>query len=83
MPMTDLPATWRKRLTHLGLYLGLLLGVIYAFGGLIIDLATIGLNWGTLMAFGALIGMPAIFASAGFILGLLIDLLLGLSRSKS
>lgn len=71
-------SSWRQRLFTLGLYLGLLLGVIYSFGGLIVDLATIGLNWGTLMAFGALIGMPAIFAIAGMLLGIVVDVLVKL-----
>jgi hypothetical protein len=66
----------------LGFYIGIVLGVIYAFGGLIIDLlvtggllsatvmSTTGLSWGTLLAFGALIGMPIIFAVLGLILGI-------------
>ena len=72
--MTNAVRSWRQRLLVLGLYLGLLLGVIYSFGGLIIDVATIGLNWGTLMAFGALIGMPIIFAIAGMLLGIVLDM---------
>ena len=47
----------------LGAYVGLLCGILYSFGGLIYDLLTIGLNWGTLLAFGALIGMPIIFGA--------------------
>jgi len=60
--------------------LGLLAGILYSFGGLIIDglvsagwitsLETPGLSYGTVMAFGALIGMPIISAAAGFIVGL-------------
>lgn len=80
--MTNQSVSWRQRLFTLGLYLGLMLGVIYAFGGLLIDLATIGLNWGTLMAFGALVGMPAIFAASGFVLGVLLDSLQKLLLSK-
>ncbi len=53
----------------LGAHVGLLAGTVYSFGGLIYDLFTIGLNWGTLLAFGALIGMPLVFGAAGFILG--------------
>ncbi|MDH3323685.1 MAG: DUF3566 domain-containing protein [Flavobacteriaceae bacterium] len=59
---------------------GLLAGIIYAFGGLIIDfmvslrwistMETPGLSYGTLLAFGALIGMPAIFAITGFLVGI-------------
>jgi hypothetical protein len=49
--------------------LGLICGVLYSFGGVIVDLFTIGLNWGTVLAFGALVGMPAAFAVAGFVVG--------------
>jgi hypothetical protein len=64
----------------LGTLLGLIAGIIYSFGGLIIDVLvsigwvtcseTPGLSYGTLLAFGALIGMPIIFAIGGFILGI-------------
>jgi hypothetical protein len=47
------------------------LGLLYSVGGFFVDLFTIGLNQGTLLAFGALIGMPLIFAAAGFALGAL------------
>jgi energy-converting hydrogenase Eha subunit A len=62
---------------------GLLAGIVYSFGGLIFDVlvsigwisslvaSTPGLSLGTVLAFGALIGMPIIFASFGFILGLI------------
>lgn len=60
--------------------IGLVCGILYSFGGLVIDvLVTIGwmtsaetpgLSYGTLLAFGALIGMPIIFACVGFLLGL-------------
>ena len=56
-------------------YLGLVCGVLYSFGGLVVDLVTIGLNWGTVLAFGALLGMPAIFGLAGLILGALVALI--------
>jgi hypothetical protein len=66
--------------TYLGALIGLLLGIIYSFGGLIIDtLVTLGLitsqetpglSYGTFLAFGALFGMPIIFAALGFILGI-------------
>ena len=62
-------------------FVGLALGVIYSFGGLIIDAfvslglitsaETPGLSYGTVLAFGALIGMPAIFAAFGFITGII------------
>lgn len=51
---------------------GLGLGILYSVGGFFVDLFTTGLNGGTLLAFGALIGMPAIFGVAGFVLGLMI-----------
>ena len=60
--------------------IGLLLGIIYAFGGLVIDsivsmnlisiAETPGLSMGTLLAFGALIGMPLIGLVSGYILGI-------------
>ena len=54
-------------------YVGLLCGIFYSFGGFIYDLATTGsLNLGTALAFFALIGMPLIFASFGFIVGLIL-----------
>lgn len=59
---------------------GLLCGILYSFGGLIIDALvslgwvttseTPGLSYGTVLAFGALIGMPLIGAVAGFCLGI-------------
>jgi len=55
--------------------IGLLCGFLYAFGGLFIDVGvsihlfssseTPGLSTGTLLAFGALIGMPILFSVAG------------------
>jgi hypothetical protein len=62
---------------------GLIAGILYSFGGLIIDMLvsigwvssafalTPGLSLGTVLAFGALIGMPIIFATFGFIVGLI------------
>jgi hypothetical protein len=63
-------------------FFGLVLGVIYAIGGLIVDTMvtlgwasgekweTPGLSYGTVMALGALWGMPLIGAALGFALGL-------------
>jgi len=62
---------------------GLVAGVLYSFGGLLIDIlvtlglassvsmSTPGLSFGTVLAFGALIGMPAIFAFVGFSSGVI------------
>jgi len=65
----------------IGALLGFLLGVIYSFGGLIVDVLvsldslsskeTPGLSYGTALAFGALLGMPIIFATTGLLFGLL------------
>jgi ABC-type multidrug transport system permease subunit len=65
----------------MGAIIGLILGIAYSFGGLIIDALvsaglitsseTPGLSYGTVLAFGALIGMPIIFSIFGFIVGLL------------
>lgn len=59
---------------------GLMMGIFYAFGGFIIDALvsanwithseTPGLSYGTLLAFGALIGMPIIFAGIGLLIGI-------------
>ena len=72
----------------LGTLLGLIVGIIYSFGGFIIDLLvslgwvmtteTPGLSYGTVLAFGALIGMPIIGALAGFFLGIIEALLFNL-----
>lgn len=74
----------------MGLLAGLLAGIVYAFGGLVID-ALVSLNWitctetpglsyGTVLAFGALIGMPAIGAVLGLVLGIVELLLFTLFR---
>ena len=62
-------------------FIGIIAGFLYSFGGLVFDLlvslnwinnaGTPGLSYGTLLAFGALIGMPILFALSGFILGIL------------
>lgn len=57
---------------------GLVCGILYAFGGLIVDLMTIGFNPGTIMAFGALIGMPVLFGIFGFIDGVILAVLYNL-----
>ncbi len=61
--------------------LGLLAGIYYSFGGLLVDglvslgwissSETPGLSYGTVLAFGALIGMPLIAAAVGFVVGLM------------
>ena len=68
--------------TVLGGLVGLICGILYSIGGLIIDTLvsmgwasssyweTPGLSYGTVLAMGALIGMPLIGAAAGFLLGL-------------
>jgi hypothetical protein len=61
-----------RRLGRLMAFVGLACGVLYSVGGLVVDLLTIGLNRGTLMAFGALVGMPIIFGSVGFLAGVLV-----------
>ncbi|MGC6480386.1 MAG: hypothetical protein ACON42_08415 [Flavobacteriaceae bacterium] len=73
------PLIWSNFVGVLGLLFGICAGVLYAFGGLIIDLGvslgwlsglqmgTPGLSIGTLWAFGALIGMPFLFATAAWI----------------
>lgn len=58
--------------------LGMVAGIIYSFGGFVVDTLvslgcfttseTPGLSAGTLLAFGALLGMPIIFSVFGFML---------------
>lgn len=48
---------------------GLIAGVLYSFGGALYELFTGTLNTGTLLAFGALIGMPVIFGATGLVAG--------------
>ena len=48
---------------------GLIAGVLYAFGGFFYELFTGTLNSGTALAFFALIGMPMSFAVFGFLAG--------------
>lgn len=62
-------ATWK--FTKWMALLGLICGVVYSVGGLVIDARTTGLNRGTALAFLALAGMPVVFAAAGILLGTL------------
>lgn len=67
-------------------FIGLLLGVIYSFGGLIIDILvsldwyqsceTPGLSRGSIFAFGALVAMPLLFGITGFVIGLVQGLII-------
>ena len=62
--------------------IGAVCGIFYAFGGLVVDalvsldwlsaqaMSTPGLSFGTVLAFGALVGMPLLFAAAGFVAGM-------------
>lgn len=71
---------------------GLLFGILYSFGGLLIDaivtvgwidgaaVGTPGLSYGTLLAFGALVGMPLIGAISGFVLGIVEGILYSLVK---
>jgi len=71
---------------------GIFCGVLYSFGGLIIDIlvsleilsaeamSTPGLSYGTILAFGALIGMPVIFSCFGFLLGLAVATIYNIFR---
>lgn len=59
--------------------IGLVAGVLYSFGGAVFDVVTTGaVNWGTALAFLALIGMPIVFALGGAILGLVEAMLFNL-----
>jgi len=50
-------------------FIGLIAGILYAFGGAIYELLTGTLNSGTALALLALIDMPLSFAIIGFIAG--------------
>lgn len=73
--------SFAKFQAFLGALIGLICGILYFFGGLIIDVLvtmgwitsseTPGLSMGTVLAFGALIGMPIIFLIAGYLLGII------------
>ncbi|NND16148.1 MAG: hypothetical protein HKN89_07465 [Eudoraea sp.] len=63
--------------------IGAVCGILYSIGGFLIDAGvslgwvsgetweTPGLSYGTVLAFGALIGMPLIFAVVGFVAGII------------
>jgi len=69
--------------TLIGIIIGLSLGIVYSVGGFFIDLfvtlgwissvsaGTPGLIYGTILAFGALAGIPIIFGMFGFAIGLI------------
>ena len=54
---------------------GMIAGILYAFGGAFYELFTGTLNTGTVLAFGALIGMPVIFGVVGLVAGAVVALL--------
>jgi hypothetical protein len=60
-------------------FVGLVCGIVYAFGGLLYDLATAGgVNEGTALAFLALIGMPFLSGAFGAVAGIVEALLYNL-----
>lgn len=73
---------------------GVLFGILYSFGGLFIDTlvsleivspelaSTPGLSFGTVLAFGALIGMPLLFVFIGFLFGIIEALLFNLVAKR-
>ena len=62
-------------------FMGLVAGILYAFGGAIYELLTGTLNSGTALAFLALIGMPIVFAAFGFVAGAMGALLYNLAAN--
>lgn len=62
-------------------FVGLIAGILYSFGGAIIDVlvsggwmtsaSTPGVGYGTALAFWAIIIMPILFAKFGFVIGLI------------
>ncbi|MBZ0269249.1 hypothetical protein K8I85_13930 [bacterium] len=66
--------TMAARMAKWAAALGLVCGVLYSVGGFFRDLFTTGLNAGTAMAFGALVGMPVLFGAAGLLAGATVGL---------
>ena len=60
---------------------GFIAGILYSFCGLIYDLFTTGLSTGTALALLSIIGMPIMFATFGFILGIVEAILYNLFAS--
>ncbi len=62
-------------------FIGLVAGILYSFGGALLDVlvsmgwissaATTGVGYGTALAFLAIIGMPIMFGIVGFVAGLI------------
>lgn len=63
-------------------FVGLLAGILYAFGGFFLELVTGTLNSGTALAFGALIGMPVIFGLFGLMAGAVGAVLYNLTATR-
>ena len=62
---------------------GVIAGILYSFGGAIYDLITTGtMNLGTALAFLALVGMPLMFAAAGFVAGAILAPLYNLVAAR-
>lgn len=82
------PLSFARFQAVLGALLGLAAGIIYSFGGLTIDtLVTLGwvattetpgLSYGTVLAFGTLVGMPLIGLVAGLAAGFISAILYNL-----
>ena len=62
-------------------FIGLIAGILYAFGGATHELLTGTLNSGIALAFLALIGMPILFAAFGFVAGAMGALLYNLAAN--
>ena len=72
--------------------LGLIAGILYSFGGAVIDVfvsagwvtssETPGLAYGTVLAFGALIAMPILFSLAGLAYGAIVAILYNLVAER-
>lgn len=65
------PFQTAQYLARIGVFTGIFLGLCYAFIGLVADLLTIGVNAGTWMAFGAILGMPILGALGGWLVGII------------
>jgi len=63
--------------------LGMITGIIYSFGGTVYDIISTGsVNYGTALAYVALVVQPIMFAIVGFLIGIVEALLYNLIAKR-
>ena len=70
-----------KSLTLFGAVVGLVAGILYSGIGAIYDAATGAVSSGTVLAFLAIVGMPVMFALAGFVIGAVVSSLYNIAAN--